>query len=82
MIEPLRKTYSKTRPYAVDRYDEDDGSITYEIWDHRPDSYRRVCRVSEDPVDDAEYSPDRGQAKRDAELIARALNALLESSEQ
>ena len=45
MATPLRKTYSKSRPYVVERDDQDDGSINYEIWDYRPDTYRRLCTV-------------------------------------
>ena len=70
MARPLTKTYSPTHPFFVERYDQEDGSIHYEIWDHRPDTYRRLCTVCEDE------SPDRGEAKKDAELIVRALNML------
>lgn len=77
MVRPLRKTYSETHPYVVERQDQEDGSIHYEIWDHRPDSYRRLCTVCEDYNDDSEDgSPDRGQSKQDADLIARALNLM------
>lgn len=74
-VTPLRKTYSKTHPYVVERHDQEDGSIHYEIWDHRPDSYRRLCTVCEDYNDDSDDgSPERGQAKQDADMIVRALN--------
>lgn len=77
MARPLQKTYSKTHPYVVERYDEEDGSISYEIWDYRPDTYRRVCVVAEpDAVDCEDDKPDRGQAKNDADMIARALNLM------
>jgi hypothetical protein len=77
MARPLRKTYSKTHPYVVVRHDQDDGAIHYEIWDHRPDTYRRLCTVCEDYNDDSEDgSPDRGQAKQDADMIVRALNLM------
>ena len=76
MARPLTKTYNPRAPYVVERHDDEDGAINYEIWDERPDSYRRLCTVSEDPIDDDEPSEDRGRAKRDAELIVRALNAL------
>jgi len=75
-VRPLRKTYDPNAPYVVERHDEDDGSIEYEIWDHRPESYRRLCTVSEDPVDDDEDCDDRGRAMRDADLICRALNVM------
>lgn len=74
-VRPLRKTYSPSAPFVVERQDQEDGSIQYEIWDERPDSYRRLCTVSEDYCDDSEDGdPDRGQAMKDANLIARALN--------
>jgi hypothetical protein len=72
---PLRKTYSPAAPFVVNRQDQEDGSIQYEIWDERPDSYRRLCTVSEDYCDDSEDGdPDRGQSMKDADLIMRALN--------
>lgn len=76
---PLRKTYNPSQPFVVERQDQEDGSIQYEIWDQRPDSYRRLATVSEDYVDydDEDFNaepPDRGQSMKDAELIARALN--------
>lgn len=66
---PLQKTYSPTEPYVVRRIDFDDGSITYEIYDERPDSYRFVCGVSEH---------DNPIAKHDADQIARGLNLLVQ----
>lgn len=77
MATPLRKTYSKSHPYVVERHDQEDGAIHYEIWDHRPDSYRRLCTICEPDVEDVDLDDDeirRGQAKRDAEMIVRALN--------
>jgi hypothetical protein len=68
MTKPLRKTFSPTHPFELHRRDQEDGSIDYEIWDMRPISYRRLCTISD------EYSVTRGQAKRDAEAIVRALN--------
>lgn len=80
MARPLRKTYSTSHPYVVERHDQDDGSITYEIWDHRPDSYRRLCSINEHD-DSLEFDEDDGKpphnAKSDAELIVRALNLML-----
>lgn len=66
---PLRKTYDPNAPYIVVKQDNDDeeNTITYEVMDSRPDTYRIVCFVHEDPE-------ERGQAKQDAELIAHALN--------
>lgn len=68
---PLRKTYSPVTPYVVERQDWDDGSITYEVYDERPDSYRFVCGVSDDCGQNA-------YAKHDAEQIARGLNLLVQ----
>ena len=66
---PLKKTYQPSAPYAANRQDQDDGSITYEIFDERPDSYRFICGVSD-------YGNPR--AKHDAEQIARGLNMLVQ----
>lgn len=71
MARPLRKTYRPDAPYVVRREDQDDGSISYHVFDERPDSYRFVCLTS----DDAGRNP---HAKRDAEHIARGLNKLVE----
>ena len=68
---PLRKTYSPSAPYAVVREDQEDGSITYEIYDERPDSYRFICGVSDD-------CGENGYAMHDAEQIARGLNLLVQ----
>lgn len=67
----LKKTYNRAHPFVVQRNDNDDGSITYEIMDERPESYRIVCFV---PEDEDEEGDGRGQAKRDADLVAQALN--------
>lgn len=69
MARALRKTYSPSHPYTVCRQEHDDGEITYEVIDERPDSYRIVCFCPED-------DESRGQAKTDAELIVRALNLM------
>ena len=68
-VRSLKKRYDPAAPFGVERVDHDDGSISYEIMDWRPDSYRIVAFVHED--DDGE---DRGQALTDANLIVRALN--------
>lgn len=75
MLRPLRKTYDSANPFVVERHDQEDGSIVYEIWDHRPDTYRRLCVCAEDYCDE-DVDPDtyRGQAKTDADMIATALN--------
>lgn len=68
---PLQKTYSPTEPYVVHREDQDDGSISFQVYDERPDSYRFVCATS----DDCSGNP---YAKHDAEQIARGLNLLVQ----
>ncbi len=75
MARPLRKTYSPTHPYVVERHDQEDGSITYEIWDQRPDSYRRLCSINEwNDGGREDNDRDLSTAKADAELIVNALN--------
>jgi hypothetical protein len=68
---PLRATYQPDAPYAVARQDQEDGSISYEIYDERPDSYRFVGATSDDIGGNA-------YAKHDAEQIARGLNLLVQ----
>lgn len=66
-VRPLKGTYNPAAPYVVEREDDDEGGIIYEVADTRPDSYRLVCIV-----------PDCGHSKHDAELIARGLNLLVQ----
>lgn len=62
-------------PFVVERHDQEDGSIVYEVWDYRAESYRRLCVCAEDYCDeDVDPDTDRGQAKTDADMIATALN--------
>lgn len=68
---PLRKTYQPTAPYEVEREGQEDGEITFEIMDMRPESYRRVCWTNDD-------MGRNGYAKHDAEQIARGLNLLVQ----
>jgi hypothetical protein len=68
---PLTKAYQPNAPYVVRREDQDYGSITFEIYDERPDSYRLVGSTS----DDCGGNP---YAKHDAEQIARGLNLLVQ----
>ena len=70
-VRPLTKTYQPDAPYVVEREDQDDGSIRYMVFDHRPDSYRFVCSTNDDGGTDAD-------AKQDAELIVRGLNMLVQ----
>lgn len=79
MARPLQKTYSKSHPYVVERHDQEDGSISYEILDERPESYRRLCTIN-DQDDSETWSDDEKRpqhtAKSDAEMIVRALNLM------
>ena len=66
----LQKTYAPQAPYVVERQDGDGGEIAYEIIDERPESYRVVCRTSD------EFG-ENPYAKHDAEQIARTLNMMV-----
>ena len=66
---PLTRMHQPAAPYAVEREDQDDGSIRYLVWDHRPDTYRFVCSTDDEGGTDA-------NAKIDAERICRGLNLL------
>ncbi len=72
---PLRKTYQPGAPYAVQRSDDDDYSIRYEVIDERPETYRIVCFVDDD-------EGRSGYAKHDAEQIARGLNLLVQCGKE
>ena len=78
MARPLTRRYSESRPYVVERHDQENGSITYEIWDYRPDTYRRLCSLNEwnDGGDEDDEEHELSTAKDDAELIVRALNLM------
>ena len=72
---PLTKTYQPKAPYIVERHDDDDGTIRFEVIDERPGSYRRVC-VTDDDCGEDPY------AKHDAEQIARALNMMVQLNKE
>lgn len=73
-VRPLTKSYSPTEPYVVRREDQDDGSISYEIYDERPESYRFVGST---------YDFGGGPyTKHDAEQIVRGLNLLVQSGRE
>lgn len=76
MARPLQKRYSPTHPYVVERHDQEDGSITYEVWDYRPASYRRLCSINEwkDGGKEDDEERELSTAKADFELIVDALN--------
>lgn len=61
------------RKWAVERADQDDGSITYHIFEVKPD-YRWVVGLN-----DSEDSTG-GTAKADAEIIVAGVNALASPS--
>lgn len=79
-VRPLRATYSNTTPYVVERHDEEDGEIVYEVWDRRPSSYRRVSRHADGFADDV--SGGNPYAKHDADQVARALNLLVQCGKE
>lgn len=70
-IRPLQKTYQPNSPYTATRQDQDDGSIWWEVFDERPNSYRFVCGCSDE-------GGENSYAKYDAEQIARSLNMLVQ----
>lgn len=70
-VRPLTKTYQPGEPYVVTREDEDDGSISYMIFDERPESYRFVCATNDD-------CGETLTAKDDADMIAKGLNMLVQ----
>lgn len=70
-VRPLTTTYSPSSPYVVEREDQDDGTIIYEVHDTRLDSFRTVCSTSD-------FDGDNPLAKYDAEQIARALNLMVQ----
>jgi hypothetical protein len=76
MPSPRTQTYSPIAPYVVERRDDGNGYIYYEIWDYRPVSYRRICNIYEQ-----DYGRP-GDARRDADMIARALNLLMAKGEE
>ncbi len=67
-IRPLTKTYSREEPYVVERIDEDDGSILYDVIDSRPETYRFICSFNDQ---------DEANAKFYANQVARGLNTLV-----
>ena len=60
---PLPRTI--TGPIRVERHDEDDGNVIYEIWDHGPKTYHMICSISEVHCDNA---------KAEADFIALAMS--------
>jgi hypothetical protein len=56
---------SITGPIVVERHDEDDGNLIYEVWDHGGPAYHMICSVSEVHCDNA---------KAEAEFIALSMN--------
>lgn len=51
--------------YHVERHDQEDGSISYEVWDYNSATYRRLFTVNDS---------DNKYAFGDANLIAKVLN--------
>lgn len=73
-LRPLRATWDPRNPFQAEKVDQEDGSITYEIMDMRPDTYGIIAFVHEEPVDDELDIEDRGNAFTQAIFIVRALN--------
>jgi len=74
MARPLQKTYDPTHPYVVRKHDMPDGSIEWQIWDERPDTFGLVCLCPEEHG--MIHDEDRGAAQRHANTIVRALNLM------
>jgi hypothetical protein len=55
---------SITGPVRVERHDDDDGNIIYEVWDYGPKTYHMICSISEVHCDNA---------KAEADFVALAL---------
>lgn len=65
--EPWESEMATTpRPWVVERHDQDDGSISYEIWCQTRPYYHRVVTLND---------WDNNHAREDADLIVRAVNA-------
>lgn len=62
------KPKSIAGPIVVERHDNQDGSIAYEIWDHGKDTCHQICCVTEHTSDNA---------KAEADFIALSLNNTL-----
>lgn len=63
----------KSNHYTVHRIDNEDGSISYEVIDERADTYRIVCTIN-----DHEHIERCISAKKEAEMIARGLNLMID----
>ena len=58
---------SKATPqWAMERHDDEDGSINYESWDYAPETYLRIYVVSDD---------GNPRAREQATLIVASANA-------
>ncbi len=61
-------------PWEVERHDQDDGSIEYEIWNHSAEHYTRIATVS-DKNDDANARCNAHVMAAAPELYAAILNS-------
>ena len=52
------------KPWVVERHDQEDGSISYEVWDYDPANYRRVVVLNDSEIEEGK------NARRDAYMIA------------
>lgn len=57
---------SLTGPVVVERRDDEDGSIYYELWDHGRETYHFICGIYPDP--------EKDNAKAEADFMALAIN--------
>jgi hypothetical protein len=57
--------------WTIERHDQEDGSITYEIWDHKPPTCGRICSIN------THY--DNPQARNFAKHIVKLQNEYIKS---
>ena len=65
---------SLTGPIVVERCDDDDGTIYYELWDHGRETCHFICGIYPDPQND--------NAKAEAEFMALAINNAIDRTER
>lgn len=61
--------------YRVERHDQEDGSITYEVWDYNPKTYRRMVETNDSPQEEGAW------ALKDVTMIVNSLNHMERSHE-
>lgn len=58
-------------PWVIERHDEEDGSISWEVWNHSPEYYTRILKLNDECTGDEVGDP---QARANAALIVAAVN--------